>query len=406
MSGTSASFVRGGNQGTSFFGGLLADELMNWSSSPEQKQFYNNSLLKNNSVAGQSLWIEPYKYIFSSNSILEGIAGNTALSVAVKAQLEGEARFIRAYCYFYLINFYGEVPLVTGTDYRVNAILPRTTIPKIYDLIKSDLQSAYALLPDSYAAYNGERTRPIRFAAAALLARVLLYTSDPAAAETQASLVLNNNGLYRIIAGLDSVFLKNSNEAIWQLQPVVAGVNTQDGFYFVLSASPTNATISTQLFNAFEPGDKRKTSWIGAFTTNSGTFYYPAKYKIKSATAVTEYSMILRLAETLLVRAEARAMQGKLTGALEDINTLRARAGLSAITVMDKASILAGIEHERQTELFTEWGHRWFDLKRTGRAGIVLGAIKAPNWQAADTLLPIPLTEINSNPNLTQNPGY
>jgi hypothetical protein len=114
----------------------------------------------------------------------------------------------------------------------------------------------------------------------------------------------------------------------------------------------------------------------------------------------------LRLAEQYLIRGEARAHQNNVQGAQEDLNIIRSRAGLGATTANDESSLLAVIETERQVELFAEWGHRWFDLKRTGRADAVLSLEKAPNWQSTDRLYPIPFEEIKINPSLTQNPGY
>jgi hypothetical protein len=89
-----------------------------------------------------------------------------------------------------------------------------------------------------------------------------------------------------------------------------------------------------------------------------------------------------------------------------DLNIVRTRAGLPNTIANDKNSLLSAIEHERQVELFAEWGHRWFDLKRTGRADAILGIEKAPNWQFTDALYPIPFSELQFNPTLTQNPGY
>ena len=73
--------------------------------------------------------------------------------------------------------------------------------------------------------------------------------------------------------------------------------------------------------------------------------------------------------------------------------------------LLTKEECLAAVEQERRIELFSEWGHRFYDLKRTGRAYAVLGAIK-PMWESTDTVYPIPQNEINANPFLTQNEGY
>ena len=136
------------------------------------------------------------------------------------------------------------------------------------------------------------------------------------------------------------------------------------------------------------------------------TLYYPFKYKVMSGTNLTEYYITLRLAEQFLIRAEARAQQGNISGAKTDVNVIRTRAGLPNTTANDKGGLLNAIEQERRIELFAEWGHRWFDLKRTGRATTVLGSLKPATWQPTDELWPIPQSQINLNPSLTQNNGY
>ncbi|WP_121196115.1 RagB/SusD family nutrient uptake outer membrane protein [Mucilaginibacter gracilis] len=145
-----------------------------------------------------------------------------------------------------------------------------------------------------------------------------------------------------------------------------------------------------------------------ASTIYQGTpYYYFSKYKQKltNTTATGEYVTYLRLAEQYLIRAEARAKQGNLAGAIADINVIRTRAGLLNTTAVLQPDILLAIEQERRIELFGEYGHRWNDLRRTGRANAVLGALKT-TWTANAALYPIPKTEIQNNSNLTQNPGY
>jgi hypothetical protein len=115
---------------------------------------------------------------------------------------------------------------------------------------------------------------------------------------------------------------------------------------------------------------------------------------------------MFRLGELYLNRAEALANQGKTDSALTDMNKIRVRAGLGAVTsVASSDALLAAIAHERQIELFCEWGSRWFDLKRTGTIDAVLGAEKT-GWQSFDALFPIFANELLGNPNLIQNPNY
>ena len=107
-----------------------------------------------------------------------------------------------------------------------------------------------------------------------------------------------------------------------------------------------------------------------------------------------------------MIRAEARVQQGNISGAQEDLNAVRSRAGLAETTASDQASLLLAIEQERKVELFAELGHRWFDLRRTNRASVILSPLKA-EWQDTDMLYPIPVAEFLNNPNLgNQNLGY
>ena len=117
--------------------------------------------------------------------------------------------------------------------------------------------------------------------------------------------------------------------------------------------------------------------------------------------------MVMRLAEQFLIRAEARIQQDKLDDGRADLDSVRIRAGLLALPEdLDKSELLLAVEQERHMELFVEWGHRWFDLKRTGRSNTVLAPIKGADWQATDTLYPIPLDARKTNIHLDQNDGY
>jgi len=164
--------------------------------------------------------------------------------------------------------------------------------------------------------------------------------------------------------------------------------------------------LNPQLVNAFESGDKRKSSWTASLVYNGTTYYYPYKYKSIVQGANTEYYTLLRLAEQYLIRAEARARQNNISGSQADLSVVRNRAGLPNTTAGDEASLLLAIERERRVELNCEWGHRWLDLKRTNRVDAVIGAIKPATWKPTAALYPIPVGQISLNPNLTQNAGY
>ncbi len=279
----------------------------------------------------------------------------------MKRQLLGESHFLRALCYFYLVNFFGDVPVVTSTDYKINSTVSREPQAEIYEFITADLNSATELLSTEYLDANlqryvgiSERVRPTKWAASALLARVYLYNDDYTKAEEYASIVINHSDFYSL-SSLSNLFLRNSSESIWQLQPASFGRNTEDGFMFIIpDTGPSDQNpvyLSQKLLNSFEFEDQRKIAWLGMTIVGVDSFYFPYKYKVgMSIEPVTEYLMVLRLAEQYLIRAEARIQQGRISDALEDLNIVRQRAGLAAIVSNDHEAVMNFILHERQVE--------------------------------------------------------
>ncbi|MBB5437727.1 hypothetical protein HDC92_001401 [Pedobacter sp. AK017] len=390
--------------------GMCADEFINY---PFQlDEYYKNAILPASSATS---WNQSYQYIYTANIILEKVANSSAIGNELKMQLEGEAKFIRAFCYFYLTNLYGDIPLNLTTDYQANGMSARTAQTKVYDQIIHDLVDAQRLLGNDF--YTVERVRPNKWAATSMLARVYLYTKKYGDAEIQASSLISNTAMFSLKTDLNQVFLKNSTEAIWQLYPNTAGRNTNEGVLFLLTGTPTNVSLTQNLADAFDPSDKRRLQWIGTITASNKTYYYPSKYKVGAISALSEYSMVLRLAEQYLIRAEARINLDKVELGIADLNTLRTRARpaptvaipnpLPALPLtLSKPDALLAVENERRFELFSESAHRWFDLNRTNRAEVILPLIKGSNWQNTDKLFPIPQTELNTNPNVKQNDGY
>ncbi len=138
-------------------------------------------------------------------------------------------------------------------------------------------------------------------------------------------------------------------------------------FHTMIFTSPNYYSSTNQLLEAFEVNDLRKSVWIDSSVVDTQVYYYPFKYTLSQGEPgnVQQHYMVLRLAEQYLVRAEARARQNNLAGALSDINAIRERAGLSLLQDnMTEDEIVNAIAHERQIEMFAEWGHRWFDLKK------------------------------------------
>ena len=385
--------------------GLYADELTINSNS---NLFYQDKLLSSTTDI-TNFWAQCYSYIYGANAVLEGVSSSTAVTQATKNQLTGEAKFVRAFGYFYLVNLYGDVPLVTSTDYQTSSTISRTPTATVYQQIISDLTDAQSLLSNDYSFSNGEKVRPNKWAATALLARVYLYNKDWANAYAQSTAIISTN-TYSPLPTLAKTFLKNNTEAIWQLMAVNLSYNTYEGQSFVPASltSLPSYPISASLIQSFEAGDQRLTNWTGTSVSGGKTYYFPYKYKVKTGSAQSEYYTIFRLSEQILIRAEAEAngAGNGISAALNDLNIIRSRAGLSNYNgLTDQTSVLAAIAHECQIEFFAEWGHRFFDLKRTGKINVVLGSVKV-NWQPNAALWPIPITQINSNSSLTQNPGY
>jgi starch-binding outer membrane protein, SusD/RagB family len=397
--------------------GLSSDELKSYSVDLGTLSLFTNSLSASQNAPGT--WAEAYYYIYEENAILEGLQRGT-ISPAVRQQLTGEAKFVRAFWYFYLTNMYGDAPIITSTDYKKNTFMPRASQSQVYQQIVADLQDAQNLLNSNYVdasdtAITKDRVRPTKWAATAMLARVYLYTADYTRADSAASAVISNSNLFNLLPMLDSVFTKTSKEAIWQIMPAGTIGYTTEGKLFILTGAPSanpdnSATLSDSLLNAFEKDDQRKVHWVGSTTAAGKTYLFPYKYKVNTGTTLTEYSMLLRLAEQYLIRAEARA-QGAgagVDGAIQDINAIRHRAGLADYSgSADKASLLSAILQERRVELFVE-GHRWFDLKRTNNVNTVMSVItpqKGGIWNSYDQLYPIPLSDIQTG-SLLQNQGY
>jgi hypothetical protein len=417
---SAGGLANGGISAISLFPALSADELtLNATGNSMYLAYYIN-LLTSSNTGGSDFWNNIYPYVYTVNGAVEGLTTASGLTPAVKQQLMGEAKFLRAFLYYLLVSLYGDVPLVTGTNYTVNQSLPRTPKAEVWQQIISDLKDAQSDLSPNFLdatllSTTTERVRPTSWAATALLARAYLYTQDWNDAAAQSTAVINNSSMFTLAPDLDSVFLMNSTEAIWQLQPVIAGDNTFDALLFILpSSGPDNANypvyLDTLLVNSFEPGDARRINWIDSVIVNGVVYYYPSKYKVNTILApVTEYEMVLRLAEQYLIRAESNTMIGNFTAAINDLDTVRSRAGLPGTSAGDQTSLITAILHERQVELFTEWGHRWLDLKRTGTVGSVMGIVtplKGGAWNANDQLYPIPLTDMQADPNLVQNAGY
>ena len=417
--------------------GLSADELTSYGFNSSFDAFYVNAL---NAASFTSYWGELYSYIYTANLMIEGLAAPNGVSAPVKKQLEGEAKFTRAYFYFYLVNLFGDVPLVTSTTYTNNTLLSRTPSPQVYAFIIQDLKDAQLLLSANYLnadlkSVTTNRIRPNKWAATALLAKAYLFNGDHQNAITESSSLINEKTVYQLET-LESTFTINSKETIFAFEPSSTYQNTYEGAIFILNRAPDyshSVGMSSWLYNAFEPGDRRKSSWVGTYIDANGTYHYAYKYKVGSnqsggQVAVTENQVILRLGEQYLIRAEAYIQTGQVPLGIADLNEIRIRARADASaqvpnplpslsTSIQKPAALQAVEQEHKVEMFTEMGDRWLTLKRMkgfnntaiSRADEVMPTVttaKGGSWDTDWQLYPIPQEELRKDKNIKQNHGY
>lgn len=387
--------------------GLASDELNYTGAEAEISAFNTNMLTSSNSYVYRDFWRNPYEIIYQANACIEGLERSTSLTPQLKKQLTGEALFVRAFCYWYLVNLFSDVPLILNTSYETNSLMPRTPASKVMDQIILDLQAARGLLSRDYP--SDGKLRVNYYASSALLSRAYLYQENWQAAEETAEEIISS-GKYNLEKDLSKTFLIASKEALWQIaQPDNSLFNTVEGSRLAVSLTGTAIpayTISSSLNDSFEIGDKRKSSWTASKIVGGITYNFSYKYKVRfSTTAKTEHCIVFRLAEIYFTRAEARAHQNNLKEAAADLNLIRNKAGLPDFVASDLNTTLNAILNEKRVECFAEYGQRWFDLKRTGKLNTILSSVKT-SWSPNAALLPIPIEELNLNINLNQNFGY
>lgn len=407
----SISFAYGMTTTTS----LVSDDVIHLSST-NFDELTKNTYLPTSSTSAvnqiNDIWTSMYQGIYRFNSLIEGAQSSTALSDSVKLRLTSEAKFMRAYCYFYLSNLFGQVPLILETDVTKTSLAPKDSIAKINRQIIQDLVEARNNLTTNYSKSPGYRTVVTKWAACALLARVYLYNKQWELAELEASKVIDSAGLYSLIpsASLENCFVRANAEAIFQYGPYLSPTSgyTYEGSTFVTSSS--QYSLTEDLYSTFSAADARKAKWIRDTTFSGVKNHQSFKYRATSTTNATalgrqEAPTVLRLAEQYLIRAEARVQQLKLAEGTADLDQVRIRANTGATTASSQDDLIVELAAENRREFFNEYGHRWLDLKRTGKINEVLGA-KKPTWQARAAYFPLPQSAVDANPNLKQNDDY
>lgn len=353
-------------------------------------------------------WNAIYNTINRANHVIEKVPAvvDPALTQELKDKYVGEAKFIRALAYFDLARAWGGVQLILQpTETLLNRpAVTRSSLEETYNQVLVDLQDAEILLPDQL-----NRIRATKNTVWALRARLHLYRGEWQLAEEYAGKLIDRSADYSLVKPFSAWFKNNvvaSPESIFELE--YSAINpsairsqmqhpTKGGTY---RYAPNDRFV--ELLNNPEVSGDRNVL-IGSVTQGGTTIWYGDLYYRLPA---TDPAYIFRIAEMYLIRAEARARQNKLTEALADLNAVRLRSNVSELSLATTDELLLAIENERRIEFAFE-AHRWFDLSRTGRAKKVLEVLDA-NTKVDDyeLLFPVPITQIQLDNNLTQNPGY
>lgn len=384
------------------------------------------------SNASGGAWAGTYLMITRANLVLDKVPG-IAMDETQKTQIMGEAKFLRALGYFYLVRLYGDVPLVLTPDEQL-ALGPRNAQADVFTQIVKDATEAEAALPASWTATD--KGRATKASAEALLAEQYIWRKDWPNAATYAKKIIDS-GIYGLQANYISAFLpgsQNRNEEIFAAQSSsVTGAPAIDiaAWEYPRNMNPnSNGGWGTwqplQAFiDSYPAGDYRKD--VSFFTSGidpSGKLvtFLPHVYKYRPTARPGQQDVnwpIYRYADVLLMYAEALNEQGQSAAAINYVNMVRARArnGTATENRASPADLAASLsQSEARTAIFSErkWelsyeGKRWFDLVRQGFAAFQAAEASDPtatNIQATRMLWPIPQAQIDLNPNLTQNPGY
>lgn len=363
---------------------------------------YRNQQQETNTVIA-SIWNTAYSQVYYANSIIHGAENSSALPDVDKNRLKGEALLVRSLLYFYLQQLFGDIPYTIILDYGQNRSLSKTGSAALLEQLELDLKEAVSLLDDNYR--DAERIYPNRKVAELVLARVYLTQQKYQQAQQLAEGILQSP-LYQFQPDLNEVFHKTGNHILWQLSPQnISDATKEASFYYFSGAAPNAYALTPSLVSSFADNDLRKQAWMTKASFNGSSWYRPYKYKNLSGTNTNEYSVVFRLEEVYFILAEALAKQNRLNEALPYLNATRERAGLTALTSLSSEDFMNELLAEKRREFFSEFGHRFFDLKRLGR----LDGLKTvkPNWEDFKSLWPLPQNELLLNINLSpQNPGY
>lgn len=386
------------------------------------------------------LWRVCYQGISRANAVLQNVPGIT-MNETLKKRIIAEASFIRALNYFWAVQLFGDVPIITTVITDADKYdYPRQKVELVYKLIIEDLTTAETDLPEADTYTGSDRGRASKGAAKALLGKVYLSAPAPTRDYVKAELKLREvvlSNKYTLLPNFADVFditRENNAESVFEVQFISPDQTNNMSFCTGSRAIPDNILgggyawfIPTDyLFNLYEAADVRKpVTFRTQFFNAAGQLITSAanpehikphvrKFEdptARPANAVGKNTYVIRFADVVLMYAEALNEQGKTGDALIELNRIRSRSAATTAGVLTQPALRDAILTERMKELAFE-GWRWYDLKRTGK---LVELAKAHNPRAAanvavkNNLFPIPLSEINNNDGISptdQNPGY
>ena len=391
-----------------------------------------------NNVAPVTVWTGYYRAIFRANIAIERIP-EIKMDATLQKRLIAESQFLRAYFYFNLVRWFGDVPLVTKQLTQDEFKQSRAKTTDIYAQIITDLKAAIGALPEKSQYPAADLGRATKGAARGLLAKVYLTTKDYTNAEKYATDVINSKE-YSLLPDYTKIFTQegeNSSESVFEVQSTVTSSRTDGGSQFNevqgVRGTPNLGwgfnRPSDSFILEFEPGDPRRDATIlyegevlpdGSDIVHKNPLIFNARFNQKAWVpthvggngAGPGNIRLLRYADVVLMAAEALNENGKTVESLKQLNSVRARARgtnsaiLPDVTETDKTKLRDKIWHERRVELGLEQQH-WFDLLRTGRAEAAMIKNGKSFTKGKHELLPIPQSEIDlSAGTLVQNPGY
>lgn len=387
------------------------------------------------------LYRGPAPGILYCNIVLDKVP-SIEMDDVTKQRILGEAKFLRAYYYFILVRFFGDIPLILAPQAPGDDLRPfRTPQEEVYQQIIKDLTEAIDQLPRRED-YNGEDIgRASKGAAAGMLAKVYLtrgeWQKTVDLCNTVETLGYELNPAYETNFKPES---ENSIESLFEVQYLSPVTNFWDdanqSAWTTNFMGPRDSPLTavgwgwnqpTQEFvDAYETGDLRKDVTL---FYEGGPLFDGKEYKAEMS-FVTGYSVrkfvlpksyvpsgdsgsplnwpVLRYADVLLMKAEALNELNRTSEAEDPLNAVRDRADLDEVHGLSKDAFREKVLHERRMELAFE-GHRWFDLIRidNGEWGLnFLHSIGRTNAQQKHLLFPIPQAERDVNKNLSQNTGY